>query len=78
VNNQNNSAIAQINPIRASEEQAFRLGHAKSYTTVDMDVSRETHAELKYLLEKAGYDHCIRPDGRIDLSGITLLPKARP
>lgn len=49
----------------------------QTHTVVELPVSAESYAEVKYLLEQAGYDHCIMDCGGIDLSGIALTRKAQ-
>lgn len=49
----------------------------QTHTFVELEVSPESHAEVKYLLEQAGYDHCIMDSGAIDLSGIALTRKSQ-
>lgn len=47
----------------------------RTHTVAELPVSRETHAEVKRLLEDAGYDHAISSDGVgdiIDMHGIAI------
>ncbi len=58
-----------VAPIRA---QAPPPRLHSTYTYVELEVSKGTYDEVKYLLTQAGYDHCFSEVGSIDLSGIAL------
>lgn len=47
----------------------------QTHTVVELPVTPESYAEIKYLLTQAGYDHCFMDGGGIDLSGIALTRK---
>ena len=70
-------------PITKAElEQPLRpnvahVSRRSTYSVVELPVSPETYAEIKYLLEQAGYDQCFMASGGIDLSGIALTRKGK-
>jgi len=50
-----------------------------TYTLAMLEVSPSTHEDIKKRLEAAGYHHAIDPEnGRIDMTGIALLPMREP
>lgn len=63
---------------KRSKDPSPRIGHVtqrQTYSVVEMPVSPETYAEIRYLLTQAGYDQCFMASGGIDLSGIALTRK---
>lgn len=59
-----------VQKIQTAPKIRPRISH--THTVVELEVSRESYSEIRYLLMKAGYDHCILDGGAIDLSGIAL------
>lgn len=69
----------KVDDLPADKQSVFRRPRpSATHTYVEMEVSKETYAEVKYLLEQAGWDHCIMDDGALDLSGIALKKAALP
>ena len=71
--------VATVRNLKANDNPITSrpLGGA-THTYVELEVSAESYAEVKHLLEQAGWDHAIMDDGAIDLSGIALTKAFEP
>jgi hypothetical protein len=49
-----------------------------THTLAMLEVLPSTHQDIRTRLEQAGYHHAVDDNGRIDMTGLALLPMRRP